>query len=56
LQRPPPPGLTKEEAKLLRKISRRAHYLDKGFHICGFKFGWTVSQARRERRGHRDGV
>lgn len=29
------------QAKLLRKIQRRAHYLDKGFYICGFRFGWT---------------
>ncbi|CEH14016.1 Protein of unknown function DUF4112 [Ceraceosorus bombacis] len=41
-KRPPPPGLTKQEAKLLRKIARRAHYLDKGFTICGFRFGWTA--------------
>lgn len=43
IKRPPPPGLTKAEAKLLRKIQRRAHYLDKGFYVCGFRFGWTVS-------------
>ncbi|KDN41979.1 hypothetical protein K437DRAFT_212853, partial [Tilletiaria anomala UBC 951] len=40
-KRPPPPGLTKKQAKLLRKIARRAHYLDKGFYICGLRFGWT---------------
>lgn len=22
-------------------MQRRAHYLDKGFSICGFRFGWT---------------
>jgi hypothetical protein len=22
-------------------VKRRAHYLDKGFHICGMRFGWT---------------
>lgn len=43
LQRPPPPGLTKKEAALLRKIQRRAHYLDKGINLCGFRVGWTVS-------------
>lgn len=43
VQRPLPPGLTKKEAKVLRKIQRRAHYLDKGFYICGLRFGWTVS-------------
>ncbi|WOO82100.1 uncharacterized protein LOC62_04G005602 [Vanrija pseudolonga] len=36
-----PPGLTKEEEKILRKVRRRAHHLDKGFNLCGFKFGWT---------------
>ena len=41
-KRPPPPGLTKKEAQLLRKIGRRAHYLDKGFEICGLRFGWTA--------------
>ncbi|CAO1628153.1 unnamed protein product [Sympodiomycopsis kandeliae] len=40
-KRPPPPGLTKKEAQILRKIQRRAHYLDKGFYICGIRFGWT---------------
>lgn len=42
LQRPPPPGLTAQEAALLRKIQRRAHYLDKGFSLCGIRFGWTA--------------
>lgn len=41
-QRPPPPGLTAQEAALLRKIQRRAHYLDKGFSLCGIRFGWTA--------------
>ncbi|PWN88114.1 hypothetical protein FA10DRAFT_268337 [Acaromyces ingoldii] len=41
-KRPPPPGLTKKEAQLLRKVARRAHYLDKGFSICGLRFGWTA--------------
>ncbi|CAO1617759.1 unnamed protein product [Parajaminaea phylloscopi] len=41
IKRPPPPGLTKKEARLLRKIQRRAHYLDKGFTMCGLRFGWT---------------
>ncbi|WFD37402.1 uncharacterized protein MJAP1_000346 [Malassezia japonica] len=36
-----PPGLSKKDAKILRKVMRRAHYLDKGFHICGIRFGWT---------------
>ena len=25
----------------MTKIRKRAHYLDKGFYICGFRFGWT---------------
>lgn len=41
VKRPPPPGLTKKEAALLRKIQRRAHYLDKGINLCGFRVGWT---------------
>ncbi|KAJ9478756.1 putative membrane protein [Pseudozyma hubeiensis] len=36
-----PPGLTRKQAKLLKKIKKRAHYLDKGFHLCGMRFGWT---------------
>ncbi|PBK67708.1 hypothetical protein ARMSODRAFT_914860 [Armillaria solidipes] len=36
-----PPGLSKRDMKILRSIKNRAHYLDKGFHICGFRFGWT---------------
>jgi len=27
---------------LQRSVRRRAHYLDKGFSICGFRFGWTA--------------
>jgi len=40
-KRPLPPGLTKQQAKLLKKIKKRAHYLDKGFTVCGLRFGWT---------------
>lgn len=40
-QRPLPPGLTKDERKALKNVRCRAHYLDKGFSICGFRFGWT---------------
>lgn len=36
-----PPGLTKSQASLLQKIKKRAHYLDKGFYVCGLRFGWT---------------
>ncbi|CAE6459695.1 unnamed protein product [Rhizoctonia solani] len=36
-----PPGLSKRDAAILKKIKKRAHYLDKGFSICGIRFGWT---------------
>ena len=36
-----PPGLSKRDAKILKSVKRRAHYLDKGFRICGMRFGWT---------------
>ncbi|KAI0784514.1 hypothetical protein C8Q75DRAFT_779193 [Abortiporus biennis] len=36
-----PPGLSARDAKLLKSVNKRAHYLDKGFSICGFRFGWT---------------
>ncbi|THV01918.1 hypothetical protein K435DRAFT_654506 [Dendrothele bispora CBS 962.96] len=36
-----PPGLSKRDAKILKSVQRRAHYLDKGFSLCGFRFGWT---------------
>ena len=35
------PGLSKRDAKILKSVQRRAHYLDKGFSICGLRFGWT---------------
>ena len=41
LQRDLPPGLSKRDAKILKSVRRRAHYLDKGFHICGMRFSWT---------------
>ncbi|KAJ6608676.1 hypothetical protein B0H10DRAFT_2066939 [Mycena sp. CBHHK59/15] len=37
-----PPGLSKRDAKILKSIQRRAHYLDKGFSLCGMRFGWTL--------------
>jgi hypothetical protein len=40
-QRDVPPGLSARDAKILKSIQRRAHYLDKGFSICGMRFGWT---------------
>lgn len=36
-----PPGLSDRDAKILRKVKKRAYHLDKGFSICGFRFGWT---------------
>ncbi|KAH7341331.1 hypothetical protein B0J17DRAFT_646136 [Rhizoctonia solani] len=30
-----PPGLSKRDAAILKKVKKRAHYLDKGFSICG---------------------
>ncbi|KAF8589011.1 hypothetical protein K439DRAFT_1658158 [Ramaria rubella] len=36
-----PPGLSTRDAKILQKVKKRAHYLDKGFSICGIRFGWT---------------
>jgi len=37
-----PPGLSARDAKVLRKVKSRAHRLDKGFKICGMRFGWTA--------------
>ncbi|KAJ7507247.1 hypothetical protein B0H11DRAFT_2219074 [Mycena galericulata] len=36
-----PPGLSARDAKILKSVQRRAHYLDKGFSILGMRFGWT---------------
>ncbi|KZV72550.1 hypothetical protein PENSPDRAFT_575908 [Peniophora sp. CONT] len=36
-----PTGLSDADLKILRSVNRRAHYLDKGFRICGIRFGWT---------------
>ncbi|KAJ3008924.1 hypothetical protein NUW54_g2971 [Trametes sanguinea] len=40
-QRAVPPGLSERDAKILKSVQRRAHYLDKGFSLCGLRFGWT---------------
>lgn len=40
-KRPLPEGLTPKEQQILTKVRRRAYRLDKGFTICGFRFGWT---------------
>ncbi|TFK50228.1 hypothetical protein OE88DRAFT_1611224, partial [Heliocybe sulcata] len=36
-----PLGLTDRDQRVLKSVQRRAHYLDKGFRICGMRFGWT---------------
>ncbi|KAF9256669.1 hypothetical protein L218DRAFT_846890, partial [Marasmius fiardii PR-910] len=36
-----PPGLSEQDAKILKSVQQRAHYLDKGFSICGLRFGWS---------------
>jgi hypothetical protein len=40
-KRPLPPGLSKRDARILKSVQKRAYHLDKGFHVCGFRFGWT---------------
>jgi len=36
-----PPGLSKRDAAILRSVQKRAHYLDKSFSLCGFRYGWS---------------
>jgi len=36
-----PPGLSARDVAILRSVKKRAHYLDKGFSLCGIRFGWT---------------
>jgi hypothetical protein len=36
-----PPGLSAHDEAILRSVKKRAHYLDKGFSLCGIRFGWT---------------
>ncbi|EJU04563.1 hypothetical protein DACRYDRAFT_47767 [Dacryopinax primogenitus] len=36
-----PPGLSARDTKILKSVQRRAHYLDKGMNLCGFRVGWT---------------
>lgn len=40
-QRQLPPGLSDRDAAILRSVKRRAHHLDKGFNLCGLRFGWS---------------
>lgn len=41
LQRDAPAGISPRDAKILKSVQRRAHYLDKSFSFCGLRFGWT---------------
>lgn len=41
MQRELPPGLSARDAAILRSVKKRAHCLDKGFSLCGIRFGWT---------------
>ena len=41
LQRQLPPGLSARDAAILNSVRKRAHHLDKGFSLCGMRFGWT---------------
>jgi Domain of unknown function (DUF4112) len=41
LQRELPPGLSERDAKILLAVKRRARRLDKGFNLCGLRFGYT---------------
>ncbi|KAF8510031.1 hypothetical protein JB92DRAFT_3119329 [Gautieria morchelliformis] len=36
-----PPGLSNRDAKILRKVKKRARRLDRSLSICGMRFGWT---------------
>jgi len=36
-----PPGLSPRDERILRSVKRRAHHLDKGFSLCGMRFGWA---------------
>ena len=40
-KKPLPAGLTKEEEKVLKKVTRRAYRLDNCFSFCGIRVGWS---------------
>ncbi|KAK4242461.1 hypothetical protein C8A03DRAFT_11378 [Achaetomium macrosporum] len=42
-KRPIPEGLSRNDAKILKKVRKRAYRWDMGFHCCcfGFRFGWS---------------
>jgi hypothetical protein len=37
-----PPGLTKQEEKVLKKVTRRAYRLDNCMNFCGIRVGWST--------------
>ncbi|BGP35824.1 hypothetical protein JCM10296v2_007676 [Rhodotorula toruloides] len=47
-----PAGLSKRDERILRSVRRRAHYLDKGFSLCGFRFGWTATEQATSRNSY----
>lgn len=46
-QRKDPEGLSKRDLKILQKVKKRAHTLDKGMNLCGLRVGWTFWIVRR---------
>jgi len=40
-QREVPPGLSRRDARILKSVKKRAHRLDTGINLCGFRVGWT---------------
>ncbi|KAF9647897.1 hypothetical protein BDM02DRAFT_3116385 [Thelephora ganbajun] len=40
-KRETPPGLSKRDARILKSVKKRAHRLDAGLNICGFRVGLT---------------
>ena len=41
-QRELPPGLSDRDKKYLKRVKKHARRLDKGFSLCGMRFGWTA--------------
>ena len=50
-QREIPLGLSKRDARILKSVKRRAHHLDTGLSICGFRIGWTFFFGTEHERG-----
>ncbi|GHJ87638.1 hypothetical protein NliqN6_4040 [Naganishia liquefaciens] len=40
-RRKDPEGLSKRDLRILQKVKKRAHRLDKGMNLCGLRVGWT---------------